>query len=79
MKLRSLSTTMIIVCLIIVCCLLYAPALHAEVPDPGTDPDIPIDGGLSLLIAAGIGYGAKRAYDKRKKAQKATDDLKKVE
>jgi len=74
MKLKSLLTTMIIVC-----CLMYAPALFAEVPDPGTDPDIPIDGGLSLLIAAGIGYGAKKAYDKRKKAQKVSDDLKKVE
>lgn len=38
-------------------------------PDPCTDPDeyCPIDGGLSLLIAAGIGIGAKKAYDKKKK------------
>lgn len=38
--------------------------------DPGGDPDVPIpfDGGLSLLLAAGIGYGAKKAYAKRKKA-----------
>ncbi|SHF73458.1 hypothetical protein SAMN05444008_111180 [Cnuella takakiae] len=28
--------------------------------------DAPIDGGLSLLLAAGIGAGAKKAYDKRK-------------
>ena len=32
------------------------------------DPDCPIDGGLSLLIAAGIGLGAKKAYQERKKA-----------
>lgn len=31
------------------------------------DPDCPIDGGLSLLIAAGIGLGAKKAYQERKK------------
>jgi len=38
--------------------------------DPGGDPggtNVPIDGGLSLLIAAGIGIAAKKGYDKRKK------------
>ena len=43
----------------------------AQVSDPGCDPldpQCPIDGGLSLLIAAGIGLGAKKAYDKKKKA-----------
>ena len=32
------------------------------------DPACPIDGGLSLLIAAGIGLGAKKAFKERKKA-----------
>jgi hypothetical protein len=39
--------------------------------DPGCDPldpDCPIDGGISLLIAAGIGLGAKKTYNDRKKA-----------
>lgn len=27
---------------------------------------VPVDGGLSLLLAAGLGYGAKKAYDYRK-------------
>ena len=43
----------------------------AQVSDPGCDPldpTCPIDGGLSLLIAAGIGLGAKKAYDKKKKS-----------
>ena len=38
-------------------------------PDPGCDPLdplCPIDGGLSLLIAAAIGVGAKKAYDSKK-------------
>ena len=42
----------------------------SQVSDPGCDPldpACPIDGGVSLLIAAGIGLGAKKAYDKRKK------------
>lgn len=39
----------------------------AQPGDPGGDPDVPIDGGLSLLLAAGVGYVAKKGYDKRKK------------
>lgn len=37
--------------------------------NPGCPPNcVPIDGGLSLLIAAGIGLGAKKAYDRKKAA-----------
>jgi hypothetical protein len=36
--------------------------------DPGGDPDlIPIDGGLGFLLAAGVGYGVKKARDFRRK------------
>jgi len=36
----------------------------------------PIDGGISLLVAAGIGYGAKKVRDARKKgAGVAKDNL----
>lgn len=35
--------------------------------DPGYDPDAPIDGGVSLLVAAGIGYGIKKVKENRKK------------
>jgi hypothetical protein len=45
-----------------------AQADPGDFPDPGSDPDAPIDGGVSLLIAAGVGYGLKKANDKRKKA-----------
>ena len=38
----------------------------AQVTDPGC-PDCPIDGGLSLLLAAGVGYGVKKYQDGRKK------------
>ena len=34
------------------------------------DTEVPIDGGASILIAAGVAYGVKKIYDKRKaKAQ----------
>ncbi len=35
--------------------------------DPG--PGVPIDGGLSLLLAAGVGYGANRLRKMRKKGE----------
>ena len=43
--------------------------VQAQPDDPGLDPDpqIPFDGGVSLLIAAGVAYAAKKGYDKRKK------------
>lgn len=36
---------------------------------PGDDPDAPIDGGLSLLLAAGVGYGVKKYRDTKKQSQ----------
>ncbi|MFN4854927.1 MAG: PID-CTERM protein-sorting domain-containing protein [Bacteroidota bacterium] len=44
-----------------------ASALAAPPPPPPTP--IPIDGGLSLLVAGCVGYGAKKIYDKKKKDQ----------
>jgi len=40
--------------------------------DPGGDPiapggGVPVDGGLGILLVAGIGYGAKKAHEHRKK------------
>lgn len=54
--------------LILFALLIICPFLvHAQPPDIGPDPDAPIDGGLSLLVAAGIGYGVKKTRDNRKK------------
>jgi len=49
--------------------------VQAQPPDdPGLDPDppqqIPFDGGISLIVAAGIAYAAKKGHDKRKKANR---------
>ncbi|RYE56357.1 MAG: hypothetical protein EOP48_08200 [Sphingobacteriales bacterium] len=30
---------------------------------PGGDPDVPIDGGLGLLVLAGIIYGARKVQE----------------
>ena len=49
-----------------------APAIASAqewyVPPPPPDVvDTPIDGGISLLVAAGVGYGIKKVRDSRKK------------
>jgi hypothetical protein len=60
---KKITTIQLLIALLIIC----LPAmLHAQ---PGfTDDvnDVPVDGGLSLLIAAGVGYGAKKIREKRK-------------
>ena len=49
---------------------IFDPSLiYAQPVDPGCDPldpACPIDGGVSLLIAAGIGIAAKKVYIKKK-------------
>ncbi len=41
--------------------------------DDVLDNPVPFDGGVSLLVAAGIGYGLKKARDKQK-SQKEIDE-----
>ena len=41
--------------------LLFFPAIANAQPGFGDDvSDVPLDGGISLLVAAGIGYGARK-------------------
>ena len=40
----------------------------AMAQDPGGGPDVPIDGGLGLLLAAGVAYGVKKYRDGKKKS-----------
>lgn len=47
--------------------LVITPMIAIAQPDPGDDPDLPIDGGVGLLIAAGVGYGVKMAKDRKAK------------
>ncbi len=51
---------------------LLASQGYAQIPDPGCDPldpACPIDGGLTLLIAAGVAIGAKKAHQAKKSKQ----------
>lgn len=45
------------------------PFLAMAQTDPGCGADCPIDGGLSFLLAAGVGYGVKRYREGRKNKQ----------
>jgi hypothetical protein len=62
-----------VIFLALLCMVLLLPGVSvAQISDPGCDPFdplCPIDGGLSLLIAAGIGLGAKKAYQAKKKGE----------
>lgn len=46
---------------------LFTDTIIAQPPPPDAE-DIPIDGGLSILVAAGIAYGARRIYKQQKEA-----------
>ena len=46
-------------------CITLIPCM-AMAQDPGGGPDVPVDGGLSLLLAAGVGYGVKKYRDNKK-------------
>lgn len=41
---------------------------------PGAGQNAPLDGGLSLLLAAGIGLGMKKAFGKNKPAEENNND-----
>jgi hypothetical protein len=55
--------------LVLAICLIAPSVLLAQGPPPPPPPpaDVPIDGGVGLLIAAGVGYGVKKVRDHRKK------------
>lgn len=54
---------------------LSAVSISAPPPPPGTGPScwpppcIPIDGGITMLMAAGAAYGVKKIYDSKKKRE----------
>ncbi len=62
MRLHKTTTQFLILIIILV-----LPLISMAQPAFGDDVmDVPVDGGLSLLAAAGIGYGAKKLREKKK-------------
>jgi hypothetical protein len=46
---------------------MQAQGVDPTPPTPPPTTNVPVDGGISGLIAAGIAYGAKKLHDRRKK------------
>ena len=53
---------------LLVAILFFIPVTLFAQGDLG-DVDAPIDGGLSILIAAGVGYGVKKALQNKKRQE----------
>lgn len=64
-KMKQKQYTVALIMILMVMCV---PAMvMAQPPDPGGSPDVPVDGGLSVLLAAGVGYVVKKGRDRVKK------------
>ncbi len=48
----------------------FVGIIFAQAPPPPTPVVIPIDGGVSFLVVACAGYGAKKIHDYRKGKEK---------
>ncbi len=67
----STSIVYSLVTALFICLLPMISLAQAVLPEDTLDT--PIDGGVSLLIAAGVGYGIKKVRDERKKAKAAKE------
>jgi hypothetical protein len=52
--------------MVLVVLLAVIPAIAQPPSLPGDPTSAPVDGGLSLLVAGGIGYGVKKLRKKKK-------------
>jgi hypothetical protein len=68
MKKRNLYTM-----LFMLICIAVPMITHAQIIDP---EDTPIDGGLTLLLAAGAAYGVKKYRDGKKVKKNEEPDVK---
>ena len=62
-----MKTTLIYTTLTLAAIVIYVVPVMAQPSLPSPPGNAPVDGGLSLLVAAGVGYGAKRIRESRKK------------
>lgn len=55
-----------LICILMIFCSLQAMSQAGDPADgDGVTGDVPVDGGLSLLLAAGAAYGARRVRRRR--------------
>lgn len=66
----GLLSSLLLIAIVLLPKLLFAqPGFGDDVNDSGA----PLDGGLSILAASGVGYGIKKIRDARKKKMDNTD------
>ncbi len=67
---QSFKMLLMLTMLMVLIC--FIPSLLFAQGDPGADPDVvvPIDGGLSILAAAGVAYSVKKIRDYRMRNDK---------
>ncbi len=64
---KKIITPQYLLPILLVVLFMLPTLVHAQ-PGFGDDvDDVPVDGGLSLLLAAGVGYGAQKLKAKRVK------------
>jgi hypothetical protein len=66
-------STFNILLIVLICITIPMITLAQGPPDPN---DVPVDGGLSLLIAAGAAYGVKKYRDNKRKGEERQADVK---
>jgi hypothetical protein len=58
----------------LICILSFAFHSYAKAQtDPNGDPDLPLDPGSWVLVAAGVGYGVKKWRDTKQQSQNVTE------
>ena len=65
---NKLNKVQLVLVMFVIAFFLFPLISSAQIIDPGcdpADPACPIDGGLSVLIATGIGLGARKAMRKK--------------
>ncbi|HXS38319.1 MAG TPA: hypothetical protein VN721_16575 [Flavipsychrobacter sp.] len=65
---KVFSSPKLLLAVLLICLPLISFAGNAYGHDKPPADGAPLDGGLSILLAAGVGYGAKMLSAKRKKA-----------
>jgi hypothetical protein len=65
-RIASFLTLLVLTCPMLL--MAAGPGFGGAVDDGGASCTVPLDGGMSLLIAAGVGYGVKKYSKRRKKS-----------
>jgi len=70
---KQFITSLLSISVLIIIFICFPVLVHAQ-GGPGGDPDtLPVDGGISILAAAGVAYSVKKIKDLRKNNKEDQD------